>query len=190
MNVYRLNHLITAILIVFILSSCGSEPIERQSIVTTDTVVQSEETHDFYVPDDPIDSAFLLSEMPAKWWLLTNEANGFVRYDHWDAQDEYIEFSSTKNGEWWLEILYAQDTDAGPVTDFNATIIEGDGLSTIKGSFTFSGSFDDTPRQISFIWNQLRYHAKFENLKSETTYYVADVSKDFFPFEKTFREAD
>ena len=178
--------------------SCVSEPAEAKKIevVNSEVIpevepeVEQETEPDYYVPEKPVDRPFYCSEMPKKWWRLTVKDNSFIRYDHWDAQDETIVFSADEEGECWLEIAYPQETDSGPITNFKATITEGDGISMVKGSFTLQLSLEKTPRQISFIWNQLAYHIEFKNLYYETEYYVADESKDFFPFIETFREED
>lgn len=178
------------------LFACGSdqtETIAEENPVSADTTDLIEEVNDddFYLPEDPVERDFDITEMPDKWWLLSSDEDGMLTlWNYWDAQDEYIEFYKGEEGAWMMDILYAQDTDQGKVTDFQATILEGDGISKVEGSFTFGGYFQDEPRTITFNWDQLRYHAEFINLMEEPVDYVPDESKDFFPYEETFREDD
>lgn len=178
------------LIILITFHSCDSGTSQKQNTVVKDTVEMAEEKDVFTAPEAPIERKFELSEMQGKWWLLTAKDKQLIRYNHWDAQDETIVIETDKNGIGWLEISTSQETDAGPITSFNASIIEGEGISKVTGSFTFKGGLDDTTKQIKFTWNQYQYFAIFENLNYPKDYYVHDHSKDFFPYEETFREAD
>lgn len=173
----------------FFICSCSPAEAESQKIENDkniDTIAHNES--DYYLPDEPVTRVFELAEMPAKWWLLTKDGIYFERIDSWDAQDAVIEFMGDDKNGYGLEIFYSHDTDGGPITNFEATITEGDGISIIEGSFVFQGYFQPEPRTINFTWNQLQRFAHFENIQFGSEYFVPDASKDFFPLTVIERE--
>ncbi|MFT4599971.1 MAG: hypothetical protein ACI857_000139 [Arenicella sp.] len=177
-----------------IIISCSSEPQKFDfgpagtEPGTEDEILVNE--LDLYVPEDPTERKFDFSEMPRTWWLLTKRGEEFIRYNHWDAQDETIEFVVGKDGSDWMNIAYAHDSDQGDITEFTATLVEGEGISQVNGSFIFSSELEDQSRKVNFYWNQLKHYIEFENLLSEREYYVPDGELGYFIYEETFREED
>jgi hypothetical protein len=184
----KLTYLIAVSLLII---SCTSTEANDE-LVDEPTIGSSESANEQITPaaEEPTERDFDFSEMPRMWWLLTKTGDEFIRYNHWDAQDETIEFIIGKDGSDWMNMAYAHDSDMGDVTDFKATLTEGEDLSQVKGSFTYHSRLEEESNDINFYWNQLKHYIEFENFSSDRLYYAPEEELGYFLYEETFREED
>lgn len=174
------------------LIACGEEINESS---TPDEVVKSEDvidtdTTDYYIPDNPVVREYSIDELPKDWILLEEDSDGTLYIlDHWESQEQGIHFAETDNGEWYLSVYHAQDSDDGLITNFIAEIEEGEGISIVDGSFTYHSSFDGE-KVIKFEWNQMSYHAVFSGIGLGSETFASETEKRMYEVVVVDREED
>lgn len=171
-----------------LISSCSSPESSGDQVEETPIETDSLLDEDVVPSPQPTERDFDFSEMPRMWWRLTKSGDEFIRYNHWDAQDETIEFVVGKDGSDWMNIGYAHDSDQGDITEFNAKSYEENENSRVDGSFIYHSTLEETATKINFYWNVTEHYIEFENLSDVRLYYVDDESRGYFLYEETFRD--
>ena len=181
---------------IIFLTSCRAE---ESKVVDKDVARLVKETESFNDTMNTVETPkngnkdltrnFTLKEMPTIWILLSEEDGSLVIIDSWDSQGEQIEFEKGKGNDWSMNISYPQDTESGIISEFNATITESE-ISIVTGSFVFTSIYDNTPRKITFKWNQMARLCEFTNIGLGSEHFTPEGSEDFFETIVYEREED
>lgn len=173
------------------LVSCGSEQEnDTNNDGTSGETEMYEDTEEIYNPEEPTVSEFLIEEMPKEWLLLEGEGDeALAIHDYWDCQERALYIRSTEEGNWVMDIGMCQDTDQGDITDFQAEIKEGEGISKVSGSFSYNSGFQG-PLEVEFEWDQMIRQGMFSGLSSEEQYYVPRENADWYETITYEREED
>jgi hypothetical protein len=178
----------------FYLLSCGDESSKPESEdvenIVLDEVVRDTVETGYYEEEDPTISDYSINDFPKSWIMLEEEGPGFAIIDFWDSQIQRFELVPEDEGGWFMELTQAQDSDGGPISNFKATIEEGEGISIVSGSFTYESGYYEILHEITFEWDQLRYYAEFQNIPLSSNFFVPEESRDFFETIVVEREED
>lgn len=178
--------------LVFLFGCSGESETEHLELVSDsdDTERIAEDTSDYYVPDNPVTRPYALQELPKDWILLEEDTDGMLYIlDHWESQEQGIHFGQTDEGEWYLSIYMAQDSDEGNIENFQAQIKEGEGISIVTGSFDYLSQYTGD-RTVKLEWDQMRYHATFEGIQLGSETFASENEKRMYEVVVVEREED
>ncbi len=136
-------------------------------------------------------SNYSLSAFPGVWWMVTVEGEEMSIINHWDSQEMKFEITAETDSTGFIELIYAHDSDSGPLFDFKAELSEeSDYLSVIDGSFSFVGTLEKDTTKVTFQYNRLNQCAEFQGMYYSSETFVEDSLKGVFPYVETVREED
>jgi hypothetical protein len=174
------------LLLAFNLISC-SDSTKTEDVVEVNSFVE-----DTIEDSDVLEiSNYSLRDFPPVWWMVTIEGEEMSIINHWDSQEMKFEIIAETDSTGFIELIYAQDSDSGPLFDFKAELSEkSDYLSVINGSFSFVGRLEQDTTLVTFQYNRLSECAEFKGMYYSSETFVEDSLKGVFTYIETVREED